>query len=122
MSDFADYLTGLVRKHLRQHPAFADVSRDAFDLYLADLESDFRDELERDTRAERHDAYNEGYADAEYDAARAAEAEMRKAEAKVGKISPTPTSTHATSNQVANTFTELRHDVRNRLQQERSSS
>jgi hypothetical protein len=63
MSDFADYLTGLVRKHLRQHPAFADVSRDDFDLFLADLENDFRDELEQETQAEYRAAYDEGRAD-----------------------------------------------------------
>jgi hypothetical protein len=69
MSDFADFLIGLVRKHLRQHPAFAAARRDDFDLYLADLENDFRHELERQDAATEREAYEQGRADAEDDMA-----------------------------------------------------
>jgi hypothetical protein len=81
MSDFADFLIGLVREHLRQHPAFAAARRDDFDLYLADLENDFRHELEQQDAATEREAYEQGRADAEDDMA-AAGAAAAAAEAK----------------------------------------
>jgi hypothetical protein len=79
MTDFADRLLARVRVLLKRHPAFAGMTRDALDLYLADLERDIRRDL-GDWNDQIERAYEQGRADAETD--REYEAEMEKAAKK----------------------------------------
>ena len=80
--DFADYVIDLVRDLLQRHPAFAGVTRDEFDNnILADLECTIRENIEDwDDEIER--AYEEGRADAEYEAELSTQAAKKVKRAK----------------------------------------
>jgi hypothetical protein len=76
MTDFADCLLARVRVLLKRHPAFAGMTRDALDLYLADLERDIRRDLGDWVAATEYEIRSEIRADLEF------EAEMKEAAAK----------------------------------------
>jgi len=78
MSDFASHVTDLVRDLLKAHPAFAAMKRGDYDLYLADLENNVREDFESWADGIASVAYEDGRADAEFEAELKAEATKKK--------------------------------------------
>jgi hypothetical protein len=119
MSDFADYLIGLVRKHLRQNPGIHALRRLLKRLLrqhgLRCVSAHEESVPVRDSSNEIADTFAQLRDDV-----RRRESGGSARPPQLVRVKNTSGLAPATSNQIANTFTELRHDVRNRLR-ERSS-